>query len=69
MKILFYLLFIFILVSCEVEVDSKDDRTPCEKAKDHIYQCVEYLPSFTCTSALAEKILNTECENIEKLWR
>lgn len=70
MKNISYLFFIFLLlISCEVDKDLTDNRTPCEKAENHIYQCVGYIPAFTCNSNLAEEILNTECENIEKLWR
>ena len=63
-----HLLFLFVLLfSCEATPD--ENRTLCENAENHIYQCVEYIPAFTCTDELAEKILNTPCENIKSLWR
>lgn len=70
MKKTFYSFLLFLLLlSCEVDLDSIENRTPCERAENHIYKCVGYIPAFACNGKLAEEILNTECENIEKLWR
>lgn len=48
----------------------EDNRTECEKALDHIQECVGYRPYLrTCSVEDAEKILSTPCENIKDLWR
>lgn len=62
-------LLIFTL-SCEDSPIIEDTRTPCEKALDHIQECVGYRPYLaSCDVENAGKILSTPCENIKDLWR
>ena len=66
---------IFVLViafySCdESDLIAEDNRTECEKALDHIQDCIGYRPYLrTCSVEDAEKILSTSCEDIKELWR
>jgi hypothetical protein len=69
MKHLFLILVLFVL-SCDEEPPLQDNRTSCEKALDHIFECVGYRPYLkTCDEDDADKILSTPCSNIKDLWR
>jgi len=71
MKTTLFLIVALAFYSCEhSELLEEDNRTDCEKALDHIQECVGYRPYLrTCSVEDAEKILSTPCENIKDLWR
>ena len=62
-------LTLFMVLSCDEE-PTPDNRTPCQKALEHIRECVGYRPYLgSCDFDQAEKILSTPCSNIRDLWR
>lgn len=68
MKTNLLLVIALAFYSCEPVVE--DNRTECEKALDHIQECIGYRPYLrTCSVEDAEKILSTPCGNIKDLWR
>ena len=70
MKAVLLLAITLTFYSCDETPIVEDNRTECEKALDHIQECVGYRPYLrTCSVEDAEKILSTPCENIKELWR
>lgn len=63
-------LFIFlVLVSCDGSISSKEYRSPCDQALDHIESCLGYRPKLIrCSIKNGEEILKTSCEDIRSLW-
>jgi hypothetical protein len=71
MKMILHFAIALTFYSCDQsEMPEEDNHTECEKALDHIQECVGYKPYLrTCSVEDAEKILSTPCENIKELWR
>ena len=70
MKTILLLAIALTFYSCDETSVVEDNRTECEKALEHIQECVGYRPYLrTCSVEDAEKILSTSCENIKDLWR
>lgn len=72
-KALIYLVFVTTILaigSCEREQAKVEYASKCERAEVYMTECLGYSPYLeSCTLELAERILDTPCDNLEDLWR
>lgn len=70
-RIITLVLAILLSGSCNTSLEeSRSYTSSCEEAKEYIYECLGYLPYLpNCTPENAEKILSTDCDGLENLWR
>ena len=63
------LLVMIPLFSCDSEELEEPTKTPCEEALDYIESCVGYRPYILNCESVAQRVLNTPCNNLETLWK